>query len=92
MTALQAINGAGGFLDSAQPDDVVLIRQVDGRLQRFPLPLGRVVRGEYLTPNVSLQPTDVLEVPRSGVANVNVWVDQYIRRNLPIQPSVGPGL
>ena len=32
----------------------------------------------------ALQVNDVVVIPRSGVANVNVWVEQYLRKNIPI--------
>ena len=34
-----------------------------------------------------LMPYDVVVVPRSGIASVNTWVDQYLRRTLPF--SIG---
>ena len=37
-----------------------------------------------------LLPRDIIYVPRTHIANVNVWVDQYIRGILPINPNVGP--
>ena len=33
--------------------------------------------------DITLQPYDVVVVPRSGIANLNLWVDQYIRRLIP---------
>jgi polysaccharide biosynthesis/export protein len=40
--------------------------------------------------DVLLSPFDIVYVPRSQVAEVNKFVDLYIRRNLPI--SLGAGL
>jgi hypothetical protein len=34
-----------------------------------------------------LAPYDLVLVPSSDVADVNKWVDQYIRQNIPITPS-----
>ena len=34
-----------------------------------------------------LAPYDLVLVPASDVADVNKWVDQYIRQNIPITPS-----
>jgi polysaccharide biosynthesis/export protein len=48
-----------------------------------------VVTGEDVSADVALQPSDILDVPKSRVADVNLFVEQYIRNNLPIQPSVG---
>jgi hypothetical protein len=38
-----------------------------------------------------LQPLDQVFVPKTQIANVNVWVEQWIRNNLPIN-SMGLGL
>jgi hypothetical protein len=29
-------------------------------------------------------PRDIVVVPRSGIANVDVWVDQHIRKLIPV--------
>ena len=90
MTALQAIDGAGGFLDTAKPESVVLIRQVDGHAEGHRLALDRALKGKDLGADVVLQPDDIIHVPKSGIANVNLLVDQYIRKNIPIpNPGVG---
>lgn len=89
MTALQAIHGAGGFMDKAARNSVVLIRHEGGRRQGYRLALDKVVTGEDVSADVALQPSDILDVPKSRVADVNLFVEQYIRNNLPIQPSVG---
>jgi len=31
---------------------------------------------------------DIVYVPRSHIANVNIWVDQYIREEPPDQPCI----
>jgi len=35
---------------------------------------------------------DIVFVPRSTIANVNVWVDQYIRKNIPVSLGVYYGV
>jgi polysaccharide biosynthesis/export protein len=37
--------------------------------------------------DILLSPADIVYVPRSAIANVNLWIDQYIRKNIPI--SIG---
>jgi polysaccharide biosynthesis/export protein len=37
----------------------------------------------------SLQPSDIVFVPRSRIAKVNRWVDQYLRKNVPIPLALG---
>jgi hypothetical protein len=54
-----------------------------------------LMEGDPAAQDVVLAPYDVVIVPRSGIANVGLWVDQYIRRVLPISLgfsySVGSG-
>ncbi|MDP6941235.1 MAG: polysaccharide biosynthesis/export family protein [Planctomycetota bacterium] len=35
-------------------------------------------------PNVFVDPEDVVLVPRTDVGNLNAWVEQYIRNNMPV--------
>src|SRR5581483_6721594 len=91
MTALQAITGAGGFLNTAERDSVVLIRRENDRYAGHRLRLGQVLSGDDLSADVLLQPSDIIHVPRSRIGNMNLFVEQYIRNNLPIQPGLGFG-
>ena len=84
MTALAAIHEAGGFLDTARTSNVVLIRLEGGKYHGYLLPLDKVQSGEDLSIDAALQPSDIIHVPRSGIANVDLFVEQYIRKVLPI--------
>lgn len=84
FTPLQAVMAAGGFLPTARLDSVILVRQNGGTepLLARKLDLGRVVHnGEPET--VALMPQDVVFVPRTGIANANVWVRQHITDLVP---------
>lgn len=85
LDVMQAVTTAGGFLDTARPDSVLLIRKVTGA----PAKVYRVNMSDpMLDPEKGggslalLAPTDVVYVPRSGVAQANLFVDQYIRKLL----------
>ncbi len=85
MTLYQSIQTAGGFLDTAQRSQVILIRKgPDGK------PFGRAVdvrliqAGESPESDIPLRPLDMVFVPRSKIANVDLFVKQYIRDALPI--------
>jgi len=86
LTAFQAVQEAGGFLKSARVSEVVLIRR-DASYQ----PKGHIIdirpvrSGERSEADVALQPYDIVFVPRSKISNVNLFVEMYIRNNLPIQ-------
>jgi len=53
--------------------------------------LRKVINGADMSQDIALKPFDTVYVPRSAIANVNVWVDQYIRRDLPVSISTGFG-
>lgn len=84
LTALQAVMVAEGLRESAQPRDALVLRRGpnDERLV-LPVDLAALMSGKEGARDVTLQPYDVVIVPRSGIASLNVWVDQYIRRALP---------
>jgi protein involved in polysaccharide export with SLBB domain len=84
LTALQAIDKAGGFLTSAEKSSVILIRNEQGTWHGYKLDLARADSGLELDADPLLQPRDIVHVPRSVIANVNVFVDLYIRKNIPI--------
>jgi len=88
LTALQAIHRAGGFLETARPSSVVLIRLEGTQYKGYLLPLDKVQTGEDVSVDAELQPSDILHVPKSGIANVDLFVDQYIRKVLPVQPAI----
>ena len=88
ITALQAISLAGGFLDTAQPNSVILIRLEDGLYHGYRLALNDALSGKDLAQDVSLRPADILHVPKSRIADVDLFVDQYFRKLLPIQPAL----
>jgi polysaccharide export outer membrane protein len=83
LTVLQSITMAGGLKDSARSNEVILIRQsVKGNPRVFTIDLASVRNGT--AHDMTLTRFDVVYVPKSTIANVNVWVNQYIQKNLPI--------
>lgn len=88
-STLEAVMLAGGFSPESRMDQVVVIRQRPGRdamlrtvdLRRF------VERGEAET-GIALASEDIVFVPRSRIAEVDLWVDQYVNRLLPFSRSV----
>lgn len=91
MTALQAIANAGGVTDEAAPDSAVLIRRdACGRVEGSKLDLASAVDSPDKGEDVMLAPHDTLIIPRSRIANMDLFVQQYIRGLLPIQPYITP--
>jgi polysaccharide biosynthesis/export protein len=89
VTVMQAVVAAEGLKDTANASEVLVLRQVAGASQQvLKVRLDRLMAGDTQAQDVVLRPQDVVIVPRSGVASLNVWVDQYLRRNLPINFGV----
>ncbi len=81
MTALQAVINAGGFLETAKPEATLVIRRQGGEADA-PIPirldLEESIDGETTLGDIPLQPFDVVYVPKSWIANANLFVKQYI--------------
>jgi len=85
MTALQAITAAGGFKNSADKDEVLIVRQKeDGTSETFKANFSdsSIATATTSTAHMQLQPRDLIYVPKSGVAKTNQFVDQYVRQML----------
>jgi polysaccharide export outer membrane protein len=86
MNVLQAISQAGGMKESARVNEVIVIRHgAANQPYAFSVNLEKAIDGTDLRQNIPLKAFDIVFVPRSPIANVNVWVDQYLRKNIPIQ-------
>lgn len=82
MTVLQAILNSGGAKTSGGMKDVVLLRRrEDGGAEVTKVNISEVLDGKV--PDVVLQPFDAVFVPRSGIANVGLFVEQYVNAIIP---------
>jgi protein involved in polysaccharide export with SLBB domain len=82
MTSVMAIFEAGGFEKTAQTTNVVIVRAGEGGVTEVvKMDLKRVLDDGL--PDLVLQPFDVVYVPKSKIAAVNMFVEQYIKRMLP---------
>jgi polysaccharide export outer membrane protein len=91
FTVMQAIAQAGGWLGTANESRVVLLRMTaDGRTVSRELDLGAVIA--HTGDDVELFPGDVVHVPLSFIAQLNIWMDLWIRGLIPINPSTIRGL
>jgi protein involved in polysaccharide export with SLBB domain len=78
MTALQAVFQSGGFKETAEPSETLVIRKGENDK---PVPI-RIDLEAVLDANggadFQLHPDDILYVPKSAIANANKFIDQYI--------------
>ena len=75
-----ALGLAEGWLPSAHLQDIILVQKRDGQviISKYDLKKDLMVASQ-----LQLVGGDMVFVPRSAITDLNVFVDQYIRRNLP---------
>jgi protein involved in polysaccharide export with SLBB domain len=87
MTMLQAIFEAGGFTDTAEPSSVILLRRLNQEKGiAAKIDLKKVISAE--AEDLALTPSDVIYIPKSTIAEVNLFVEQYITKLIPVPISV----
>ncbi|HYD65704.1 polysaccharide biosynthesis/export family protein [Azospirillum sp.] len=88
LGAMQAAMLAGGFRETARLDQVALIRRgPDDKPMLRIVNVEAVLNGSGSGNDVPLMPHDIVFVPRSTVAEIDLWVEQYINRTLPFGRS-----
>jgi protein involved in polysaccharide export with SLBB domain len=82
-TVLGAIVLAGGFKDTSDRNQVVLVRKDENNKPIYvKLDIEKAMKGIDPSQDVYVQAYDVILIPRTGIADVNVWIDQYLGRTL----------
>ena len=82
MGVLEGIMEAGGFRETARPDRVILIRRTrEDKPMLKVVDVRRIIEGGE-EKDVLLRRFDVIFVPRSTLAEVNLWLNQLIYNNL----------
>ncbi len=93
LTPAQAVMTAGGLLPTAKTGRVVILRQrPDGRLLMKEVDLKAYLTRGQGEAGFAVLPGDLVFVPRSRIAEVNLFVQQYIDGVLPFSRSVGYNL
>ncbi len=85
LNPMMAVAAAGGFLNTAEPRDVRVIRLDEQRnyvVHAFDFESNLDGKSRVVA-DFRLQPQDVVYVRPSGVSEANRWVEQYIVRMLP---------
>lgn len=88
---LMAVASAGGLMPTAEGEDVRLFRrQPDNTFQNWSIDLaGRLNNGQSASDQLELLPSDIIYVPKTGIAEANQVVEQYIRKMIPLQFGIG---
>ena len=86
MTALQAIASTGGLTPESGDTAVLIRKDFCGSPQNIDIDLKSAMKTPARGEDLALLPRDILVIPRSGIANVDLWVDQHIRKLIPVNP------
>jgi len=82
LTLLQSITEAGGFLPTANEGQVLIARQMpDTHYRTLQADVEKVLRNE--SGEIYLRPHDIVYVPKSTIAKVDQFVDQYLSQVVP---------
>jgi polysaccharide export outer membrane protein len=86
IDAVQAVLLAGGFKISANTSQVVIIRRGPwGRPMTRTADLRRAIFDPGHGDAVPLRRFDIIYAPRSTIADIGVFVQQYLRDTIPVQ-------
>ena len=79
MTALQAVFQSGGFKETADPAETLVIRKgANDKPIPLRIDLAAVMDADGTGADFQLQPDDIVYVPKSSIANANKFIDEYI--------------
>lgn len=93
MTVMQTISQAGGLKDTARLNEVIILRRAtDNNLLNMVVNLENIIDGTDTHQDIVLHSSDIIYVPKSHIANLNQWVDQYIRKNIPLPIGIGASI
>ena len=83
-TVLQAISQAGGSLYTGNATDVMVIRRgPENQPLAMMVNMKKVRNGTDLAQDIYLKPFDIVYVPKTAIADVNLWIEQYLNRMVP---------
>jgi protein involved in polysaccharide export with SLBB domain len=87
LTAFRAVTAAGGFLETANPNKAVVIRNSGGeKPEILEVRLGDVRRGGA---DLALKPYDIVFVPKSGIAKIDQVSELFLKRLIPMTLTGG---
>lgn len=83
-TVMRAISQARGLRETARMSNVIVIRKdFQGNPMAANIDLTKVINGTDMTQDIHLMPYDIVYVPKSNIARIDKFVDEYINRVVP---------
>tara|TARA_R110002072_G_scaffold302503_1_gene485967 strand:+ start:13137 stop:13946 length:810 start_codon:yes stop_codon:yes gene_type:complete len=84
LTLTEAIGAAGGHLKAtANLRNTILVRRLEGSNEMRSWRLDADIYNWGKQPPIFLQARDIVFVPNTAIDDLDIWVDQYLRRMLP---------
>ena len=85
LSVLSALGAAGGYTTNAKLDSIMTVQRRGGKVfvNKFDLE-----RDMFAMASVKMIAGDFVFVPKSTIANVNTFVDQYLRRIVPFNMNL----
>jgi protein involved in polysaccharide export with SLBB domain len=88
-TVMSAIAQARGAKETARLSNIIVIRKdFNGKPAGTNVDLQKVIDGTDFSQDITLMPYDIVYVPKSNIARVNMFVDQYINRAIPFGAAI----
>jgi polysaccharide export outer membrane protein len=84
LTALQAIFQAGGWLDSAEMRNIILIR----RTNNYSKPTVFLLNLEEPKNDILLHPYDIVYVSPSSISQLDSFMEQFVRQLIPFNMGI----
>lgn len=81
---VHAISLARGFRETARLSNIIVIRKdAEGKSMSTNIDYRKIIDGSDLSQDITLLPYDIVYVPKSNIANVNKFVNEYINTVIP---------
>jgi polysaccharide export outer membrane protein len=83
MTTLHALGSAGGPRKTAKMSSVLVLRRTGpNAMDVYQVDLEAALDGKPTARDLSLRPYDLVYVPRTLIADINIFMDQFVRQNV----------
>jgi polysaccharide biosynthesis/export protein len=89
-TVLQSIAQAGGMKETAKAEEVIVLRRTDNnKMTVIQVNLKQTLEKKDVSQDILIKPNDIVYVPKTTIANINTWIDLYLRKNVPLPIGLG---
>jgi polysaccharide biosynthesis/export protein len=84
-TVMNAIAQAKGARETARLSNIIVIRKdFNGKTAGTNVDLTKVIDGTDFSQDITLMPYDIVYVPKSNIARVDKFMDEYFNRVMPL--------